>query len=51
MMADLVLRGGRVIDPSQGLDAVKDVAFLDGRSWPSVSGSKGAKYVMFPGVS
>jgi len=28
---DLVLRGGRVIDPSQGIDAVADVAFLDGR--------------------
>ena len=28
---DLVLRGGRVIDPSQAIDAVMDVAFRDGR--------------------
>jgi dihydroorotase len=28
---DLVLRGGRVIDPSQGIDRVADVAFLDGQ--------------------
>ena len=27
MPFDLVLRGGRVIDPSQKLDAVADVAF------------------------
>ena len=27
----LVLRGGRVIDPSQGLDGVMDVAFADGK--------------------
>ena len=27
----LVLRGGRVIDPSQGLDRVMDVAFADGK--------------------
>ena len=31
MAFDLVLRGGRVIDPSQGLDAVTDVGFLGGR--------------------
>lgn len=30
MMADLVLKGGRVIDPSQNLDRVTDVAFKDG---------------------
>ena len=30
MVADLVLRGGRVIDPSQDLDCVTDVAFADG---------------------
>ncbi len=30
-MTDLVLKGGRVIDPSQGLDRVTDVAFADGR--------------------
>jgi dihydroorotase len=28
---DLILRGGRVIDPSQQLDAVTDVAFADGK--------------------
>jgi dihydroorotase len=28
---DLVLRGGRVIDPSQDIDSVSDVGFQDGR--------------------
>jgi len=31
MGLDLVLRGGRVIDPSQGIDAVMDVGFENGR--------------------
>src|SRR6201987_1257721 len=31
MSYDLILRGGRVIDPSQKLDAVTDVAFADGK--------------------
>jgi dihydroorotase len=31
MLYDLVLRGGRVIDPSQNLDAIHDVAVKDGR--------------------
>ena len=31
MSFDLVLRGGRVVDPSQKLDAVTDVAFSDGK--------------------
>ncbi|MDQ4135279.1 MAG: amidohydrolase/deacetylase family metallohydrolase [Pseudomonadota bacterium] len=31
MSFDLVLRGGRVIDPSQEIDRVTDVAFADGR--------------------
>src|SRR4029453_16859344 len=31
MTFDLVLRGGRVIDPSQAIDRVTDVAFRDGR--------------------
>ena len=31
MTYDLVLRGGRVIDPSQGIDMVTDVAFTHGR--------------------
>ena len=30
MSADLVLKGGRVIDPSQGLDKIADVAFSGG---------------------
>jgi dihydroorotase len=29
--ADLVLQGGRVIDPSQGIDRVTDVAFAEGK--------------------
>ena len=28
---DLVLKGGRVIDPSQGIDAVMDVGFKSGK--------------------
>jgi dihydroorotase len=31
MTPELILRGGRVIDPSQNLDAVTDVAFAGGR--------------------
>ena len=31
MPFDLILSGGRVIDPSQGFDAVADVGFSDGR--------------------
>ena len=31
MTYDLILRGGRVIDPSQKLDAVADVAFAGGK--------------------
>jgi dihydroorotase len=31
LRGDLVLRGGRVIDPAQGIDRVLDVAFADGR--------------------
>jgi len=30
-MFDLVLKGGRVVDPAQGIDAVLDVAFANGR--------------------
>jgi dihydroorotase len=30
-MYDLVIRGGRVIDPAQGLDAPRDIAFRDGK--------------------
>lgn len=31
MVYDLILRGGRVIDPAQGIDAPQDVAFQDGK--------------------
>jgi dihydroorotase len=31
MVFDLILKGGRVIDPSQGIDRIADVAFSDGR--------------------
>ena len=31
MAYDLILRGGRVIDPSQKIDAVMDVAFAGGK--------------------
>ncbi|HJU32055.1 MAG TPA: amidohydrolase/deacetylase family metallohydrolase [Hyphomicrobiaceae bacterium] len=31
MTYDLILRGGRVIDPSQNLDAISDVAFAGGK--------------------
>ena len=30
-MNDLVLKGGRVIDPSQGIDKLTDIAFADGK--------------------
>ncbi len=30
-MSDLVLKGGRIIDPSQNLDRVADIAFANGR--------------------
>lgn len=42
-MYDLILRGGRVIDPSQGIDAVSDVAFRDGKVaalGPALDGSQ-----------
>ena len=28
---DLILKGGRVIDPSQKLDQIADIAFKDGK--------------------
>jgi hypothetical protein len=30
MTYDLILRGGRVVDPSQNIDGIMDVAFTDG---------------------
>ena len=44
MTYDLILRGGRVIDPSQRLDAVSDVAFAGGKVakvTPKLQGSAG----------
>jgi dihydroorotase len=44
MTYDLILRGGRVIDPSQKLDAVSDVAFENGkvaRVGPALKGDAG----------
>ncbi len=40
MSYDLILRGGRVVDPSQKLDAVTDVAFKDGKVAEVGSGLK-----------
>jgi dihydroorotase len=31
MKYDLLIKGGRVIDPAQGIDAIQDVAFAGGR--------------------
>src|SRR5215472_10780694 len=45
-MTDLILRGGRVIDPSQGIDKLADVAFSGGKvsaigaNLPAASGAK-----------
>jgi len=30
-MNDLVLKGGRVVDPAQGIDKVTDIAFANGK--------------------
>jgi dihydroorotase len=42
MTLDLVLRGGRVVDPSQGIDAVADVGFRGGRVAEIAPGLSGA---------
>lgn len=45
MTYDLILKGGRVIDPAQGLDQVADLAFADGRVAaiePSIPAADGA---------
>ena len=41
MTFDLILRGGRVIDPSQKLDAVTDIAFAQGKVARVGAGLKG----------
>lgn len=43
MTADLVLHGGRVLDPSQGIDKVTDVAFADGKVAAVGDGLSGAR--------
>jgi dihydroorotase len=40
---DLVLRGGRVIDPSQDIDSVTDIGFQDGRVAEIGAGLSGAE--------
>ena len=31
MSFDLLIKGGRVVDPAQGLDAISDIAFAGGK--------------------
>src|SRR5215475_6194580 len=59
MPFDLILRGGRVVDPSQKLDAVTDVAFAGGKVAAVGSGLKAdagtevrdvSRYIMTPGL-
>ena len=48
MSFDLILKGGRVVDPSQQLDAVRDVAFAGGKVaaiGESLSGAKATRDV------
>src|SRR5665213_4439297 len=42
-MAGLVITGGRVVDPASGIDAVGDVALLDGRIAAVGTGLGGAE--------
>src|SRR5215467_8280734 len=59
MPFDLILRGGRVVDPSQKLDAVTDVAFSGGKVAAVGSGPKAdpgaevrdvSRYIVTPGL-
>src|SRR5262245_1857614 len=59
MPYDLILRGGRVVDPSQKLDAVTDVAFAAGKVAAVGSGLKAdpgtevrdaSRYIVTPGL-
>ena len=59
MPFDLILRGGRLIDPSQKLDAVADIAFADGkvaaiggelRSVPGTDVRDAAGLIVTPGL-
>lgn len=55
---DAILRGGRVIDPANGLDGVMDVALADGRIArvePTITGAAAAEHdlsgkVVMPGI-
>lgn len=47
MTFDLILKGGRVVDPSQNLDSVTDVAFADGKVAQIGGGLAGAKAVRY----
>lgn len=56
-MHDLILKGGRVIDPSQNHDGILDVAFTDGKVSGFGKDLKGAKetrdvsgYIVTPGL-
>ncbi|MGB7183963.1 MAG: amidohydrolase/deacetylase family metallohydrolase [Burkholderiaceae bacterium] len=58
-MFDLLLKGGRVIDPASDLDATRDVAFKDGKVAaiaPAIDESQAAdvrdvrKYIVSPGL-
>jgi dihydroorotase len=51
MPFDLVLRGGRVIDPSQKLDAVTDVGFAAGWGFQPFSSRKADNCQRFSGLS
>src|SRR6266702_258034 len=59
MPFDLIVRGGRVVDPSQKLDAVTDVAFAGGKVAAVGSGLKAdpatevrdvSRYIVTPGL-
>jgi len=43
---DLVLKGGRIIDPSQGLDGIRDIGFLAGKV-----AAIGPELPVFPGTA
>src|SRR5271168_3131745 len=45
-MAGLVITGGRVVDPASGMDAIGDVALLDGRIAAVGTGLGGAERVI-----
>ena len=51
MTYDLLLKGGRVIDPAQGLDAVRDIAFSGGKVARVAESSPGGELAMSEVVS